>query len=135
MRTGKCYCGDIEYQVDGDPMLKGQCLCRECQYISGGGANFFMVMPEAGFKYTKGTPAQFTRSDIDQARTRDFCPNCGTHILTRRATGGVVILKIGTLDDPQADYGGPQTAIFTIDRQPWHIVAEGLPCFERMPQS
>ncbi len=133
MHTGRCYCGDITYEIKGEALMKGQCHCRECQYISGGGANFFMVMPEDGFRYTKGTPAQFTRDDLEAPRTRDFCPRCGTHLLTRRATGGVVIVKVGTLDDPVAAYGRPETAIFTIDQQPWNIVAEDIPCFERMP--
>ncbi len=37
-------------------MLKAQCHCRECQYISGGSPNMFVLMPLDGFSYTKGTP-------------------------------------------------------------------------------
>ena len=35
--TGRCYCGAVRYEADGPPAFKGQCHCRECQYISGGG--------------------------------------------------------------------------------------------------
>ena len=31
-------------------------------------------------------------------------------------------------------FGGPQMAIFTIDKQPFHQIPDGLPTFERMPQ-
>ena len=62
--------------------------------------------------------------------TREFCENCGTHIATRRPGLPFVILKVGTLDDPSL-YGGPQMAIYTIDSQPFHLIAEGLPAFER----
>ena len=51
---GGCYCGAVRYKVQGDPLFKGQCHCRECQYISGGSPNLVMGMQEAGFAYTKG---------------------------------------------------------------------------------
>ena len=43
------------------------------------------------------------------------------------------MLKIGTLDDP-AHFGAPKMAIYTIDKQPFHHIADGLPSFERLPQ-
>jgi hypothetical protein len=89
-------------------------------------------MPPEGFRYTKGTPKQFTRSDIENAVTREFCPNCGTHILTRRPDLRLVVLKAGTLDDPSL-FGTPQMAIYTIDKQPFHHIPEGLPSYERLP--
>jgi hypothetical protein len=30
-------------------------------------------------------------------------------------------------------YGGPQMVIFTIDKQAFHHVPEGVPTFERVP--
>jgi len=76
---GGCYCGHLRYAADGEPMMKAQCHCRECQYISGGSPNMFLLMPLDGFRYTKGTPKQFTRSDLERAVTREFCAECGTH--------------------------------------------------------
>ena len=49
---GGCYCGKVRYVAEGEPMMKAQCHCRECQYITGGSTNMFLVMPIAGFKYT-----------------------------------------------------------------------------------
>jgi hypothetical protein len=129
---GGCYCRKLRYEAVGEPQLKGECHCRECQYISGGGPNFFMVMPPEGFRYVAGAPKTFTRSDLAAPRTREFCENCGTHIATWRPDRSAVILKVGTLDDPGL-YGAPQMAIFTIDNQPFHRIAEGLPIFERRP--
>ena len=130
---GRCYCGNVRYVAEGEPMLQAQCHCRECQYITGGAPNTFIVMPAAGHKYTKGTPKAFTRSDLERAVTREFCPDCGTHLATRPPGRPVIVVKVGTLDDPKL-YGGPQMAIFTIDKQPFHQIPEGLPAFERMPQ-
>jgi hypothetical protein len=129
---GGCYCGGLRYVAEGDPMMKAQCHCRECQYISGGSPNVIVGMPVGGFRYTKGEPKQFTRSDIPRPVTREFCPECGTHILTRAKGFPGVILKVGTFDDP-SQFGGPDMAIFTIDKQAFHSIPDGLPAFERFP--
>lgn len=130
--TGKCYCGEIQYQAAGEPMFRGQCHCRECQTISGGAPNLFMSMPKDGFSYTRGQPKSFARADLEQPVTREFCGTCGTHLTTRVQGLDAVILKVGTLDDP-TQYGQAQLAIFTVDRQPFHTIPEGVPAFERMP--
>jgi hypothetical protein len=53
-------------------------------------------------------------------------------LVTRRPGLPAVILKVGTLDDPGL-YGNPQMAIFTIDKQAFHTIPEGLPTSERLP--
>jgi hypothetical protein len=129
---GGCYCGAIRYKAEGEPLFRGQCHCRECQYISGGSPNVVLGMPEAGFTYTKGTVKAFRRSDLENPVTREFCPECGTHILAKAAALPAVIVKVGTLDDPSI-FGGPQMAIYTIDKQSFHHIPEGVPTFERRP--
>ncbi|MFP6814440.1 MAG: GFA family protein [Pseudomonadales bacterium] len=130
---GGCYCGAVRYQSEGDSRFNAQCHCRECQYLTGGSPNVFMAMPLAGFSYTKGAPKTFTRSDIDNPVTREFCGECGTH-LTTRAPGmaDAVILKIGSMDDP-GQFPGPQVAIYCLDKQSFHAVPEGVAEFERLP--
>jgi hypothetical protein len=54
-------------------------------------------------------------------------------MITRPRVPGVVVIKVGTLDDPTL-FGGPQMAIYTVDKQPFHHVPEGMPSFERLPQ-
>lgn len=131
---GGCYCGALRFEAAGKPALKAQCHCRECQYITGGAPNLFMLMPLAGFRYTRGTPALFTRDDLDAPVTREFCGTCGTHMVTRRLDmDSTLVLKIGTLDDPTV-FDHPRMAIFTVDQQPFHHVPDGVPTFERMPR-
>jgi hypothetical protein len=45
----------------------------------------------------------------------------------------MVVLKVGTLDDPSL-YGAPQMAIYTLDKQAFHHIPEGIPVFERLPK-
>lgn len=129
---GGCYCGAVRYETEGEPVLKAQCHCRECQYISGGAPNMFMLMPRERFRYTKGAPKTFKRTDIDPAVTREFCADCGTHLTTRRPGLDPLIVKVGTLDDPAA-FGSPVMAIYTCDIQPFHLIPDGVPSFEKLP--
>ena len=91
----------------------------------------FVLMPPDGFKYTKGTPKQFSRSDLERAVTREFCPECGTHLVTKVPGLPAVVLKVGTFDDPALF--NPQMAIHTLDKQAFHHVPDGMPAFERLP--
>src|SRR4051794_14703591 len=89
---GGCYCGEVRYVAEGDPMMQAQCHCRECQYISGGAPNTFIAMPAAGFSYITGQRAE-----------------CGTHLVTKVPGLPAAILKVGTLDDPKQFH--PQMAV------------------------
>ena len=129
---GGCYCGKIRYVAQGEPRLKAQCHCRECQYISGGAPNMFMLIAPQGFRYTSGEPREFSRSDLESPVTREFCGECRTHLTTRRPGLPLVILKVGTLDNPSL-FGTPQMAIYTVDKQPFHVIPDGVQTFERLP--
>jgi len=128
---GGCYCGAVRYVAEGDPVMQAQCHCRECQYITGGSPNVFIGMPIAGYAYTKGEPKGFTRSDLKRAVTREFCPDCGTHLATKVPGLPAAIVKVGTLDDPKVFH--PTMAIYTVDQQPFHTIPDGLPAYERFP--
>ena len=130
---GRCYCGKVRYTAEGEPIMKAQCHCRECQYITGGAPNIFLLMPSDGFSYTEGAPKKFARSDLERPVTREFCAECGTHLTTRRPGLSAVILKVGTLDDPSL-FGGPQMAIYTVDKQTFHQIPDGLQTHERLPK-
>lgn len=130
---GGCYCGALRYRAEGDPIFRGQCHCRECQYVSGGHPNVITAMPEAGFAWVKGTPKQFRRGDLPNPVTREFCGECGTHVLTKSpGLPGAVLIKVGTFDDPTV-FGRPDMVIFTIEKQTFHTIPEGIPAFERYP--
>jgi len=130
--SGGCYCGSLRYESIGDVEASIQCHCRECQYITGGNPNVIMIMPLIGFEFVKGIPKTFKRKDIEKAVTRLFCENCGTGIGTKNPNRpNSIILKVGTFDDPSIFK--PDIAIFTIDKQKFHHIEDGLKSFERRP--
>ena len=130
--SGGCYCGSLRYESVGDIEASIQCHCRECQYITGGNPNIIIIMPLSGFEFVKGIPKTFKRKDIEKAVTRLFCENCGTGIGTKNPNRpNSIILKVGTFDDPSIFK--PDIAIFTIDKQKFHYIEDGLKSFERRP--
>lgn len=130
--SGGCYCGALKYEAKGEPMASFQCHCRECQFYSGGGANYSMAMPIDGFHYTQGKPKEFTRSDLEVAATRAFCGECGTAVASYYpGPPHAMILKVGCFDDPSVFQ--PAMALFTCDKQLFHHIPDDLPSFERAP--
>lgn len=129
---GGCYCGAIRYRASGPPTLRAQCYCRACQHISGGGPNEYALIEPNELAYTHGSPASYRRLDLPHPVTREFCGTCGTHVLTRRPGLRQVVLKVGTLDEP--DRAGSATlAIFCAEKARFHVIPENIPAFDGMP--
>ena len=63
----------------------------------------------------------------------NFAADCLTYLFTRHPPLAAAFLNIGTLDDPSL-FGGPQMAIYTIDKQAFHHIPDALPTFERPPK-
>jgi len=131
--TGGCYCGAVRFEITEPIRMRGLCLCRTCQRISGGGGNYFIGLGADGFRYTQGEPRRFTRPDAEDAPTREFCGDCGTHIAARspRAPGGIIV-KVGALDDPAA-FEGPSVVVWAEEKQAFHCLPDGVPAFARFP--
>ena len=133
---GGCYCGEVRYKAEGEPMMKAQCHCRECQYITGGGPNMFMLMPIDGLQLHQGrtednSPAAIWKTPV----TREFCAECGTHLITRPARPA--------RRDPEGRHAGrsrpvrwPAVAIYTIDQAAFPPRSpRACRVFERLPNA
>ena len=131
--TGGCFCGAVRFEAAGEIRMRGLCLCRTCQKISGGAGNLFIGLEADGFRSTHGEPAHFARPEVADAPTREFCATCGVHLAARspRAAGGVIV-KVGALDDPSA-FEGPGFVVWTEEKQAFHQLPEGVPAFPRFP--
>lgn len=130
---GGCYCGAVRYEIKAKPVFKAQCHCRACQSFSGGGANIFMAVPRQGFAYTEGEIQSYRKDAPDAVASREFCPDCGVQLVSRRDGLDLVMVKVGTLDDPAA-FKGPKAAIYTAEKQGFHFIPDALPSFEGFPQ-
>ncbi|WP_299628532.1 GFA family protein [uncultured Tateyamaria sp.] len=129
--AGGCYCGAVRFEVVEPAIGQGQCHCRACQHIAGGAPQYFLLVPKDGLHWSGKGCATFKKPDLEDAVTRYFCPDCGTHIATRRPDQSAWVLKVGTLDDP-SDFA-PRFAICYAQAQPFHMVPDGIPVFDDIP--
>lgn len=54
---GKCFCGAVELEADGEPEAMGYCHCSSCRSWSAGPVNAFTLWKPANVRVTKGADA------------------------------------------------------------------------------
>ncbi len=120
MRTGRCLCGAVTYELDGDLLATAICHCDHCQRQSGGAFSVNLVAHESQLTITgelRTYEEMGERADAVYVRRR-FCPACGSPIVSELAqTPGIIAVKAGSLDDRSAVQ--PTVEVWCVDRQPW----------------
>ena len=128
MRTiGNCRCGDIRFEVAGQPVLVEFCHCRSCRHSAGS-----PLMAWAGFGrndvgFVQGTPTTYQSS----ARVkRTFCGRCGTPLtLTDEHFPDEIYVALATFEDAEAPV--PEFHIWRSERLPWVETTDDLPRYIR----
>jgi hypothetical protein len=131
--TGGCACGAIRYECSIEPMLMGNCHCRDCQRASGAGYSSAALVPASAVKIVKGEPKyhSVTAASGRTAR-RGFCAECGSPLFADNSSGsGMMALKPGSFDDPS--WFKPMADIWTSSAQPWDHMNPDLPKFPKDP--
>lgn len=132
MRTGRCLCGSVTYEIEGDPIGVGHCHCVDCQRFSGAGHTTGAMFPADKIQ-VRGDVSEFQlQSEVGSTSTRSFCPKCGSSLFGRNSRmAGFVTVAAGTLDDP--DGLRPQLAVFTRTRRDWDAMDVAVPSVDALP--
>ena len=78
---GSCQCGEVHYQIKGEPLLLYLCHCTEYQKQSGSGFGMSMWIQNDDFEILKGSLKHFQRIvDCGGNIKCFFCGNCGVRI-------------------------------------------------------
>lgn len=130
MVTGRCQCGAIQYEAQGDPVYSALCHCSDCRMSAGAPMVGWALFPESAVSVS-GEPLSYRSSDNV---TRQFCGTCGTGLFYRNAVTfpGMVDIQTATLDDQSAF--PPAVHVQFAEAAPWMEKAHDLPKFERYPQ-
>lgn len=113
-------CGDVTYELTGDPIATAVCHCEHCQRQSGGAFSVNVVVHESQLAVsgTLQTYVETGEDDDGEYVRRRFCGSCGSPIVSEIVqSAGVVAVKAGTLDD-RSDVR-PTVEVWCVDRQPW----------------
>jgi hypothetical protein len=130
--TGGCLCGKVRYSADAEPAFVGLCHCHDCQKFTGSAFAAMIGLPKSAVTVT-GVLKGFTKpGDSGKPMERRFCPGCGASIMDEaEMMPGVVMIAIGTLDDPS--WVKPTAQIYCASAQPWVQLGGEMKSFDRMP--
>ncbi|HEY2620405.1 MAG TPA: GFA family protein [Acetobacteraceae bacterium] len=121
--TGRCLCGAIHYEYDGEPTLVVHCHCESCRRQTSSPVATFVIVPTTALRFTSGQPKMYLSSPGVQ---RGFCGDCGSPISYRTdRRPDVIDLFAGTLSDPSTL--APQCHVHAGEQLPWFEVLDDLP--------
>jgi hypothetical protein len=121
--TGRCLCGAIQYEYDGDPLEAIHCHCESCRRQTSSPVATFVMVPKAALRFTRGQPNEFASSP---GVRRSFCGDCGSPIAYRtERRPDIVDLFAGTLVDHASV--APSCHVYAAERLPWFEVLDDLP--------
>ena len=129
---GGCHCGNVRYQVEGDPLTHALCHCTDCRRHAGAPMVGWTMYPVTALTITSGTPKVYESSKNGR---RQFCAACGTGLFytNDEVLPGLVDIQSSTYDDPEAVPA--QAHIQVAERLSWMGHAHTLPEFSRYPNA
>ncbi|MGM4913546.1 GFA family protein [Rhizobium sp. 768_B6_N1_8] len=118
IRSGSCNCGQVRYQVEGEPKRVGLCHCTDCRQESGAAFTYYAIWPTSAFKTTGETAVH---------QGRRFCPACCSRVFAYDEDEAEI--KLGTLQDAPTGLK-PTYELWIKRREPWLQPVEGAAQFE-----
>ncbi|MBK5533727.1 GFA family protein [Pseudomonas sp. TH08] len=104
--TCGCLCGNVRFEVLGQPYRVGICHCLDCRKRHGALFHTSAIFSEGALTVS---------GETRDYNGRFFCPRCGSPVFTRSADE--VEVNVGSLDEP--DQFKPTYELWTIRREAW----------------
>ena len=94
--SGSCFCGAVQFTVNGDPEVMGYCHCESCRHWSAGPVNAFTLWKPENVRVTKGADriGQFNKTENS---IRKYCKDCGGHLMTDHPVWGIIDVFAATI--------------------------------------
>ena len=125
---GGCTCRLVRYRMASPPLFVHCCHCRWCQRESGASFALNAMIEADRVLLLDGAPELIhTPSQSGKGQKIWRCPRCRVAVWSNYAGSGdaVRFVRVGTLDEP--DRMPPDIHIFTSSKQPWVVLAPGIP--------
>lgn len=132
--NGRCFCGNIEFEVAGPSGLELICHCQDCSYFQANTSN--QMFQEGRVKVTKGEEhvGTFTHPRLN-ATHRVFCKQCGCYCFAR----ATMFNMIGIPRDRLFVNTNPIPPIAPSMHVNYHnkrmVMKDGLPKFKDFPSA
>ena len=129
--TGRCFCGEIAYQIDGELGPIVNCHCSKCRRWHGSAFRTRTAVASKDFKWLKGEDLLAKYHSSDRV-VKTFCKICGSNLISILEDNPDFIgLPIGGLE--QAPSNRPEMNIFVKSKAPWYDITDGLPQYDEWP--
>lgn len=124
---GACFCGAVEFEATGAPVVMGYCHCEDCTTWSGAPVNAFSLWTPDSVRVTKGADNMGVFNKTEHSY-RKFCKTCGGALMTEHPGFGLVDVYPSLMPDfTHAPAMHVNYASKTISMK------DGLPKFQDMP--
>jgi hypothetical protein len=133
---GACTCGAVRYRITSTPLFVHCCHCRWCQRETGASFALNAMIEADRVILLKGEPEIVdTPSNSGKGQKITRCLTCRIALWSNYGGAGdaVRFVRVGTLDDP--DRLPPDIHIFTVSKQPWIVLPQGMPAVAEYYQS
>jgi hypothetical protein len=98
--TGQCACGGVRFEITAPFASARYCHCHRCQRRTGTVASPNARLQEAAYELLEGQELLRSWQPPD-GQAKWFCSACGGHLYSRPPEGGVLYVRLGSIDgDP-----------------------------------
>lgn len=131
---GGCFCGNVRYALNEDPLTLYACHCTDCQRQTGSSFVLSMWVKLDALQLVRGEPQEYELKLPDgRPKRAKFCSRCSTRLWgTPYKSPALAVLRPGTLDDTSWLY--PIGHIWTRSAQPWIHIPDGTLNYSGQPE-
>ena len=128
MIKGRCECGKVTFDVDGEILDFSHCHCSQCRRLHGAAYGTFAGVAREQFRYTSGEDvikvyASSAKND------RVFCSTCGSTIMVDpKQDPKYLYLSMSAIEGHPPLPDGYH--IYVGSKAPWHEISDDLPQHE-----
>merc|ERR1712100_59862 len=124
---GKCFCGAVDWQFEGDPFCQDICHCSDCREWGGALVSHTVGWQEDKFRQLCGDVAKFSKTGTLE---RFWCKACGGHCWMRLGQHKLVFSLPGNM--PTVPFKPPMHIFCKEARVP--LPDDGLAKFKDLPK-
>ncbi|MBD2233887.1 GFA family protein [Phormidium tenue FACHB-1052] len=112
---GRCRCGQVQFEVDSEPLITMACHCTGCQQMTSSAFSLSALYPSESFNITSGSPVI---GGLHGATRHYFCGHCMSWLFTRpEGLDDFVNIRASLMEDAQSF--SPFIETYTDEKLPW----------------
>ena len=120
--TGECFCGEIQYEIDGSLFDARSCHCSRCRKAFSSQASSYALVNPSEFRWVQGSEYLTTYAS-QEGFGLQFCKKCGSTLcgIYENQVHGVTLGCLN--EDPKIEIG---RHIFVASKASWEVIPEGV---------